>query len=239
MADSLIPLFPLRLVLVPGLGLPLHIFERRYRLLITRLLTQPEAEREFGVVALRAGSGSMETQDGSETDDASPALYSVGTTALLRDATPLPDGRYEIDTVGSRRFRILDLDESEPYLQARVEFLDEPLAIRDAGAGDDTDVVDLSAMSRIVRRRFMAYRVSLTDEDLEAPLPEDPTALSYFVVAALLHELPVCQRLLEIPDTRSRLVAEAALLRDEEALIAQLGALPDTSLIEDATWSAN
>jgi hypothetical protein len=225
-------------VLVPGLGLPLHIFEQRYRLLVTRLLALPPAEREFGVIGLRAGPESLAGVD-AQRDEAQPRLYSVGTTALLTDAEEVADGRFNIETVGSRRFRILDVDESEPYLQARVEFLDEPLVIRDGGEALDADIADLSAMSRIVRRRFMGYRVSLTDEDLESPLPDDPTALSYFVVAAMIHERHVCQRLLEVPDTRSRLVAEAALLRDEQALIQELGLLPDTALVDDAVWSAN
>lgn len=237
--SEMIPLFPLRLVLVPGLELPLHIFEHRYRLLVQHLLSRPEAEREFGIVAMKIGLDSSPDAEEPEETTGLPRIHSIGTTALLQDTTRLPDGRYEIDTIGTRRFRILDLDQTEPYLQARVEFLDEPLVTADDGAAAEEDVIDLSDMTRIVQRRFMAYRELLTDEELDSPLPDDPTALSYFVVAALVHELSVCQRLLEVPDTRSRLVAEAAVLRDEEVLIDQLGSLPDTTLLDTATWSAN
>ena len=56
MPTRLLPLFPLPLVLLPGVVLPLHVFEPRYRVLVQALLELPdEAERRFGVVAIRAG----------------------------------------------------------------------------------------------------------------------------------------------------------------------------------------
>ena len=51
--ETRLPLFPLTTALVPGLVLPLHIFEPRYRLMIEELLAKPEDEREFGVIAVR------------------------------------------------------------------------------------------------------------------------------------------------------------------------------------------
>src|SRR4051794_6839646 len=97
-----LPLFPLSTVLVPGLVLPLHIFEPRYRQLVSDLEALPEDDREFGVVAIREG---REVGAGSLR-----ALYDVGCAATLQQVTQLPDGRSQILSTGARRFRLLDLD---------------------------------------------------------------------------------------------------------------------------------
>ena len=111
MAET-VPLFPLGTVLLPGATLPLHIFEPRYRQLTVDLVTGAVPDKEFAVVAVREGF----TPD----DDGMAALHTIGCTAELRDVRRLPDGRYDIVTRGSRRFRLLDLNaESKPYLMGR------------------------------------------------------------------------------------------------------------------------
>src|SRR6185437_13988311 len=104
-------------VLVPGLVLPLNIFEPRYRQLVADLEELPEEEREFGVVAIREGG---EVGAGSLR-----ALYDIGCAATLQDVSTTPDGRSQILSTGVRRFRLVDLDiESEtPYLTGLVEWL--------------------------------------------------------------------------------------------------------------------
>ncbi|HSM33388.1 MAG TPA: LON peptidase substrate-binding domain-containing protein [Anaerolineae bacterium] len=110
-----IPIFPLRSVLCPGVALPLHIFEERYRLMIGRCIERGEP---FGVVLLR---------DGPEVGPLRGHIAAVGTTAAIRRAGAYPDGRLDILTVGQQRFRLEDLDNvSEPYLLGRVSLLDEP-----------------------------------------------------------------------------------------------------------------
>jgi uncharacterized protein len=110
-----IPIFPLRSVLCPGVALPLHIFEERYRLMIGRCIERGEP---FGVVLLR---------DGPEVGPLRGQIAAVGTTAAIRRAGAYPDGRLDILTVGQQRFRLEDLDNvSEPYLLGRVSLLDEP-----------------------------------------------------------------------------------------------------------------
>jgi hypothetical protein len=104
-APKLIPLFPLQLVLFPGVALPLHIFEPRYRLMVKRCL---ELNQPFGVV--RSGN------DG---------LSEIGTLAEIREATRYIDGRWDIVALGTQRFRITNFDRSAAYLQAEVELLDE------------------------------------------------------------------------------------------------------------------
>ena len=110
-----IPIFPLRSVLCPGLALPLHIFEERYRLMIARCIERGEP---FGVVLLR---------EGQEVGPLAGQIAAVGTTAAIRRAGAYPDGRLDILTVGQQRFRLEGLDQvSEPYLLGQVSLLDEP-----------------------------------------------------------------------------------------------------------------
>src|SRR5271167_2830413 len=112
--SELLPLFPLGAVLYPGMLLPLHIFEERYRQLVRDLLERPEPRR-FGVIAIRKGR---------ETGiDGVHSLYEIGCTATLRRVDELDDGRFELVTVGTRRFRLHGLDETRPYLQGEVEML--------------------------------------------------------------------------------------------------------------------
>ena len=117
--SEMLPLFPLGAVLYPGMLMPLHIFEERYRQLIRDLLERPEPRR-FGVIAIRKGR---------ETGvDGVHSLYEIGCTATLRRVSRHPDGRFDIITLGTQRFRLSGLDETRPYLQGEVEMLaDEPV----------------------------------------------------------------------------------------------------------------
>ena len=113
---EMLPLFPLGVVLYPGMLLPLHIFEERYRQLVRDLLDGPETRR-FGVIAIRKGR---------ETGvDGVQSLYEIGCTAVLRRVDKHEDGRYDIVAVGTERFRLLRLDQTRPYLQGEVEILAE------------------------------------------------------------------------------------------------------------------
>src|SRR5450759_1935330 len=119
-----LPLFPLGTVLYPGLLLPLHIFEQRYRQLIRDLLDGPEP-RCFGVIAIRRGR---------ETGvDGISSLHEIGCTAIVRQIQEHDDGRFDLVTVGTQRFQLAGLDHSKPYLQGEVDLLaedtgDEPAA---------------------------------------------------------------------------------------------------------------
>lgn len=208
-----IPLFPLSSVLVPGLVLPLHVFEPRYRQLLADLEGLPEDGRGFGVVAIREGF-----EVGS---DGARALHEVGTFASLREVTALPDGRSDIVTVGTQRFRIRELVDGQPYAQARVEWLGEE-------SGDASAPLALS-----VAGRFQAYRELLTDDEDDTELPEDPRVLSYLVGAAVVADLATRQSFLEAADDSSRLRAELAFLRQETSLIGQIPSLPAVDLARE------
>jgi uncharacterized protein len=207
-----LPLFPLGTVLVPGLVMPLHVFEPRYRVLVQALIELPEsAPRHFGVVAIRSGQETEGTRV--------PELYEVGCTAELREVTPYSDGRFDIVSVGHLRFRLAGLDPAAgtPYHTGLVEFLEE-----DDGNGD------LTGLAEGVALRFAAYRERLRVE--QAGVPTDPRVLSYLVAAAAVLDLPVRQRLLEAPTTADRLRSELALLRSEIRLIDAFHALPGVEL---------
>src|ERR1700747_452619 len=115
---EMLPLFPLGAVLYPGMLLPLHIFEERYRQVVRDLLAGGDPRR-FGVIAIRKGR---------ETGiDGVSSLYEIGCTATVRRVDQHEDGRFDIVTVGTQRFRLLTLDRTRPYLQGEVEMLaDEP-----------------------------------------------------------------------------------------------------------------
>jgi Lon protease-like protein len=248
--SEMLPLFPLGTVLYPGLLLPLHIFEERYRQLVKDLLASGEGPR-FGVVAIR---------EGRETGVAGvSALYPVGCTAVLRQVQKYPDGRYDVVTVGVQRFRLLALDESRPYLQGEVELLPDE-------AGDPAEA-ELAA--RAVRPAFSGYLralASLAQHDpeqaagaepgrggqesrggqenggqenggqeaagvAEAPeLPAAPVALSYVIAALMVVDLPDKQALLAEPDAVGRLTAERAMLAKETGMLRSLTSAPAPEL---------
>lgn len=211
-----LPLFPLGTVLVPGLVLPLHVFEHRYRVLVEHLLARPEPERRFGVVAIRAGS--------EVGEDAVHALYAVGCTALVRRVTPRADGRFDLVTTGAERFRLLGLERDQPYLVGRVE----PLPERDG------DLAALASLAPAVRAAFADHLRALAatgDAEAEVPdLPRDARTVSYLVAAATRVDLEDRQALLELPDDAERLRAGLALLRRENALVRRLAAVPAPEL---------
>ena len=209
------PLFPLGTVLFPGLVLPLHIFEERYRQLVRDLLDGPEPQ-EFGVIAIRKGR---------ETGvDGVSALHEIGCTARLRQVTQHDDGRFELVTVGTQRFRLLGLDHSQPYLRGEIDLLTEE-------TGDEAAA---ALAMEAVRRTFREYLDALATRGaarINVPeLPEEPVLLSYLVAASMIVELSDRQVLLAEPDAAGRLAAERALLTKETRIMRTLTSTPATDL---------
>jgi Lon protease-like protein len=103
---SLLPLFPLDLVLFPGTPLPLHIFEPRYREMITECLDQ---KMSFGVVRAK--------EEG---------VAEIGCTAEIITVTrKYPDGRMDIVTEGRERFEVMQVNQERSFLQAEVLYLQD------------------------------------------------------------------------------------------------------------------
>jgi uncharacterized protein len=203
MSETL-PLFPLGAVLYPGMLLPLHIFEERYRQLVRDLLEGSDPRR-FGVIAIRKGR---------ETGiDGVHSLYEVGCVATLRRVEPLEDGRFDIITVGTQRFRLRSLDQTRPYLQGEVELLDD----------DVTDQAAAMPLVRTVQTAFRGYTDALTEWGGATvrieELPDEPTLLSFIVAAAMIIDLTERQGLLAEPDTLRRLNVQRALLSRETAML--------------------
>jgi len=202
--SEMLPLFPLGAVLYPGMVLPLHIFEDRYRRLVRDLLDGPEPRR-FGVIAIRKGR-----ETGVEGVH---SLYEIGCTAVLRRVEKHEDGRFDLVTVGTQRFRLLALDQTLPYLQGEVEML----------ADEAVDQAATAPQVRAVQVAFRAYLDALAEwggatvkvEDL----PDEPVLLSFIVAAAMVIDLPERQGLLDEPDALGRLGAERALLSREAAML--------------------
>jgi Lon protease-like protein len=201
---EMLPLFPLGAVLYPGMLLPLHIFEERYRQLVRDLLDGPEPRR-FGVIAIRKGR---------ETGiDGVQSLHEIGCTAVLRRVDQYEDGRYDIVSAGSERFRLLGLDETRPYLQGEVEILPE----------EPADPAAAGLAARAAQVAFREYLDARTEgggatvrlEDL----PDEPDLLSFVVAAAMVIDLPERQALLAEPGTVRRLGLERALLSRETAML--------------------
>src|SRR5215469_548797 len=146
-----LPLFPLGSVLFPGLVLPLHIFEPRYRQLVEDLLAGPEPQ-QFGVIAIRRGR---------ETGiDGVTALYETGCTAVLRQVERLADGKFDLVAVGTQRFRLGELADPAPYLSGVVELLPDEVG----------DSAEAALAARAVQQLFRAY-LDLPDKQrlLEEP----------------------------------------------------------------------
>jgi Lon protease-like protein len=203
--SELLPLFPLGTVLYPGMLLPLHIFEERYRQLVGDLLARPEPRR-FGVIAIRKGR---------ETGvDGVQSLYEIGCTATLRRAERHDDGRFSLVTVGTQRFRLLGVDQTLPYLRGEVELLAD---------ADEIDEAAAAPVVRVVQAAFRGYLDALTEWGGAtvriADLPDEPALLSFIVAAAMVIDLPERQGLLAEPDTLRRLESQRVLLARETAML--------------------
>jgi Lon protease-like protein len=187
-------LFPLNTVLFPGAILNLHVFEPRYRQMISECLDANEA---FGVVLIR---------EGQEAGDADVMPHEVGTTAEICDVTTLPAGRYYISTTGRRRFKIQDVVSRDPYLLVEVEYLEEELDDRGA-VGELTDEV------RGEFREYLRLLVEFSGTSAEFEVPSDPVDASFLIGDALQVADTMKQRLLELSNTEQRLTVELDFLR--------------------------
>jgi ATP-dependent Lon protease len=183
-----LPLFPLSVVLFPGVPLPLHIFEPRYRKMLEDV---------------RAGNSlfGLSYFDASVADHAVPMVGSIGCVAKVTDAQTFPDGRSNILTVGVIRYRIEKyVERGDPYLVARVNYFEDDEDHSEAVRESSREVAEI--FTRIAR----AVR---TINDERANLPNiadtDPQRLSFLVAAAMEVDTEVKQELLELRSTSERL----------------------------------
>jgi Lon protease-like protein len=172
-----IPLFPLHTVLCPGIVLPLHIFEDRYRALTRHCLDTGEP---FGVVLIR---------DGAEVGAPKRplALAGVGALVEIREAGRYPDGRYDLLAAATGRFTIDAVDpRREPYLVADVTPLED-----DVGDEARAERLSASAIRRFVRYlELMRARDGETSEVLDIRVEVDAPDADQDVSAANADQTP-------------------------------------------------
>jgi uncharacterized protein len=194
---SRLPMFPLGQVLFPHAGLPLHIFEPRYRVLMFDCL---RSEPEFGVVLIERG---VEVGGGD-------SRFPVGTVARIVKGAELADGRWVLEAVGTRRFEVDAWLADDPYPVAMVRPRPEPPF--GAAAARQLDEAE-----RLVRRT-LALREELSEPTVPAAveLDADPAVRAWQLVAVAPLGQVDQQSLLGIDDPSHRL-AELARLAGEEA----------------------
>lgn len=178
-----LPLFPLPLVLFPGEVLPLHIFEERYKLMIRACL---ETDRQFGILL-------------HEPSDERENPVMVGCIAEIMLTFPLEEGRMNLLTTGKSRFVVRKFFDDCEYLTGEVSELHDDLDFDNSLEADAIRVKKLF-------EELIALTIELSDSPLrEGSVPEEATALSFAVAAALPVGNPLKQRLLEMTLTSQRL----------------------------------
>jgi Lon protease-like protein len=195
-----LPLFPLNTVLFPGMLLPLHIFEERYKLMISHCL---EVERPFGVLLIR---------EGKEVGE--PAVpYRIGTTALIAGLNHLDDGQMNIVAIGSERFRLHSLRRDQPFLVGDAE----PWPF--AGATTE-QTLDQVGPIRALFRQYLSLLAQAEGHRMDIEeVPSDPKALALLVAIALQLPMHQKQRLLAQPTILQILLWERAIMRREQLLL--------------------
>jgi Lon protease-like protein len=199
-----LPLFPLNTVLFPGMPLRLHIFEERYKLMISNCIRQSQP---FGVVLIK---------EGVEALGPLARPHTVGCTARIASMEQLEDGRMNIMAIGRERFRIVSLDRELPYLVGKVE----RYPLHD---GDPVAQEDAARRLRPWITNYMDLLSALDDIELNAEqLPDDPVALA--LVAATLLQVPQKQKqgLLATDSVVDILTTMRALYRREVAFVKEM-----------------
>lgn len=198
-----IPIFPLETVLFPGMPLQLHIFEKRYKIMVEELL---QSEPVFGVTLIKKGN---------EVNDSSTIPYLIGTLAHIVDVEKLDAGKYNITVVGEKRFRIQQLFYDQPYLSADIS--DHPLEYKRP--------LDVYRRIRPLRRQVQSYLERLTHLEEEnfdlrlIELPDEPISLLY--LAASLLQIPAHEKIPILTSTSALEVCQAVerLYRRENAVM--------------------
>jgi uncharacterized protein len=192
---QLLPLFPLDVVLFPGTPLPLHIFEPRYKDLITECL---DNKTRFGIVRAKAEQEAETDEeekmqaDGTEQEE-EQALADVGCTAEIVAVTKTyPDGRMDIVTEGRERFEVLDIDEQRSFLRAEILYFD-----------DEAGNTDAETIARAVKLHGEILAIAGAKQSL----PEELKQISFHLAGSLPLDLDFKQALLEMRSESKRIEA--------------------------------
>jgi uncharacterized protein len=217
-----LPMFPLNTVVFPGVTIPLHVFEDRYRALVQHLLSiEDPTERVFGTVAIREGY--------EVGDHGAQSLYRVGVRMQLTEVESNDDGTYEIVATARDRIILGGMETSGGFANGAVT--DSP----------DEPIEGSEALHDRARATFTAYRAAVSamqGTTFSGSLPRDPGYLSWTLSA--LAPLPMAERqaLLEAESPEARLELVTSFLREELRAINVIPSLPATDVARTA-WSPN
>ena len=220
MATTL-PMFPLNVVLFPGVSVPLTVFEDRYRALVHHLLRADPDERYFGSVGIREGY--------EVGEHGAQSLFRIGCRVKMTDVEAHPDGTFSFLGVGMERISLEHLDVTGAYPVGQV--VDRP----ETPSLVDPEVVELAQAA------FVAYRTMLAefrDDPYPHELPRDPAYLSWTLAAVAPLPLHERQALLEAEDAGVRLRMVTDLLRAELRAMNVIPSLPATEVAR-TRWSPN
>ena len=197
-----LPIFPLRTVLYPGGFLPLHIFEPRYRRMISRC---HENEPCFGVVLLRRGSEVGER----------PPTHAIGTSATILEHITLADGRSNLLVKGERRFEIIESDWDLGYMVATVDWLESASTPGSTPDVDDT----LERIQHLLSQYIAAYNRSTGQQATLGDFSNDGAAFAYEIASSLPLDNERRQLLLEARPLGQLLALLEETIRRETALL--------------------
>jgi ATP-dependent Lon protease len=193
---SLIPILPIRnIVVFPGTVMPLNVGRQKSKNLLDEVMP---AEKLIGVVTQK----NAEVEDPAATD-----LFSVGTACMILKLFKLPDGNQSIIVHGLVRFRLMAIEQTEPFAMGRIEVLDDVLS---PGTGLDA----LVASVRQQANRVIELSPNTPDEAAQVLNSiQTPSALADFLAANLPIErddIAEKQRMLDETDVEKRLRIIAA-----------------------------
>lgn len=156
MLPATIPIFPLpNVVLFPGVFLPPHVFEPRYRDMVRDAI---DGDRVIGMTLLRP--------DYEDEYEGRPPVYPLGCAGLITHAERQPDGRFNIVLRGVGKFRIRDERHDATYRIAAVDALPEVIAERDRPLLIDRRERILERLAATSDRQGLALPLTMPDEDV-------------------------------------------------------------------------
>jgi len=201
----LLPLFPLGTVLFPGMPMPLHVFEPRYRQLME---DHGDDMLPFGISLIK----------GTREPGRDWEAHAVGTAASILRRRQRADGRWDIVVEGERRYRVLAIDHSRAYDVATIEWLDDEIG----------DPAEADTLLRTVTAQFQRYVSGITRltgrEFTGIDLVDEPIRASYDLTSRLPLHTWERQRLLEAKTAVDRLNELSLIVERELALLLHSGA---------------
>ena len=215
-------MFPLTAGGFPDEAPQLHAFVERYRVLVRELLEVPEAERVFGVTAIREGY--------EVGEHGSSSLHTTGTLVRLTNVEPYDDGRFDITVLGLTPMRLHSMLPYRVGLPPRGEIEELP---------DPPGLNENNLVGRM-HETFYRYRDAMSGLGMQlAPrLPADPRRLSWVLARRCFFNLADQQSLLDAPTPRERLNLVAFMLGQEIRAMTALPSLPATDIAR-TRWSPN